>query len=52
MLRRIAPLMAFAALALIVPVVLAATPTRVLPSQRIDVKALTDAAAVRPARRG
>ena len=40
MLRRIAPLMAVAALAVIVPVVLAATPARVLPTQRIDVKVL------------
>jgi hypothetical protein len=52
MLRRIATFMALAALAVVVPAVLAATPARVLPTQRIDVKVLTDAAAVRPARRG
>ncbi|MGZ4277616.1 MAG: Agd3-related carbohydrate deacetylase [Solirubrobacteraceae bacterium] len=40
MLRRIAPFTAVAALAVVVPVVLAATPTRVLPSQRIDIKVL------------
>jgi hypothetical protein len=40
MLRRIAPFMAVAALAVIVPAVLAATPARVLPTQRIDVKVL------------
>src|SRR6185312_16399063 len=40
MLRRIAPFMAVAALAVIVPVVLAATPARVLPTQRIDAKVL------------
>jgi hypothetical protein len=40
MLRRIAPLVAVAALALIVPVVLAATPAHVLPSRRIDIKVL------------
>ena len=40
MLRRIAPFMAVAALAVVVPVVLAATPARVLPTQRIDVKVL------------
>ena len=40
MLRRIAPFMAVAALAVIVPVVLAATPARILPTQRIDAKVL------------
>ena len=40
MLRRIAPLMAVAALAVIVPAVLAATPAHVLPTQRIDIKVL------------
>jgi hypothetical protein len=40
MLRRIAPFMALAALAVVVPAVLAATPVRVLPTQRIDVKVL------------
>ena len=40
MLRRIAPFMAVAALAVIVPAVLAATPARILPTQRIDVKVL------------
>ena len=40
MLRRIAPFMALAALAVLVPAVLAATPVRVLPTQRIDVKVL------------
>ena len=40
MLRRIAPFMAVAALAVTVPAVLAATPARVLPTQRIDVKVL------------
>jgi len=40
MLRRIAFFTAIAALAVIVPVVLAATPARVLPTQRIDIKVL------------
>ena len=40
MLRRIAPFLALAALAVVVPAVLAATPVRVLPTQRIDVKVL------------
>jgi hypothetical protein len=40
MLRRIAPFMAVAALAVIVPVVLAATPARVLPTQRVDARVL------------
>ena len=40
MLRRIAPFMAVAALAVIVPAVLAATPAHVLPTQRIDMKVL------------
>jgi hypothetical protein len=40
MLRRIAPFMAVAALAVIVPAVLAATPARILPTQRVDVKVL------------
>jgi hypothetical protein len=40
MLRRIGPFMVVAALAVVVPVVLAATPARVLPTQRIDVKVL------------
>ena len=38
--RRIAPFIAIAALAATVPVVLAATPARVLPTQRIDVRVL------------
>jgi hypothetical protein len=40
MLRRIAPFIALAALAVSVPVVLAATPARVLPTQRVDVRVL------------
>jgi hypothetical protein len=40
MLRRMAPIAAVAALAVVVPVVLAATPAHVLPTQRIDVKVL------------
>ena len=40
MLRRIAPFMAVAAVAVIVPAVLAATPARILPTQRVDVKVL------------
>jgi hypothetical protein len=40
MLRRIAAIMAVVALAVIVPVVLAATPAHVLPTQRIDIKVL------------
>ncbi len=40
MLRRIAPFVAVAALAALVPAVLAATPARVAPGQRIDVKVL------------
>ena len=40
MLRRVATFMAVAALAVIVPAVLAATPAHVLPTQRIDIKVL------------
>jgi len=40
MLRRIAPFMAVAALAVIVPAVLAAAPAQILPTQRVDVKVL------------
>jgi hypothetical protein len=35
--RRIAPFIAVAALAVVVPAVLAATPARILPTQRVDV---------------
>jgi len=38
--RRVAPFIAVVALAVIVPAVLAATPARVLPNQRVDVKVL------------